>query len=68
METQFKKAEEIAQEAYLKMLEELAVKVKSLNELPKFDSNRLSKYYSTAEKCIKLQLIQETIKYNKRLE
>lgn len=54
-------------ETKIKMLEELGTKVKHLNELPNFDNEILDKYYSLVENSIKLELLQETIKYSKKL-
>lgn len=54
-------------ERKIKMLKELANKLEYLNNFPNFNYELLSKYYDISEDCIKLELIQETIKYQKKL-
>lgn len=55
-------------ETKIRMLKELAVKVELLNNIPNFDKELLSKYYDMAESYITLELVQETIKYQKTLK
>ena len=51
----------------IKMLEEFATIFKQFNNIPCFDAELLSSFYDETENCIKLELIQETIKYQKKL-
>ena len=51
----------------IKMLEEFATIFKQFNNIPYFDAELLSSFYDKAENYIKLELIQETIKYQKKL-
>lgn len=55
-------------EIKIRMLNELAAKVKLLNDTPSFDKELLSKYYDIAESNITLELVQETIKYQRTLK
>lgn len=55
-------------ETKIRMLNELAIKVKLLNDTPIFDKGLLSKYYNMAESNITLELVQETIKYQRMLK
>jgi len=48
-------------------LEELARRVLDLTDIPDLDYDLLSKYYDIAQKCIQLELIQETVKFQKKL-
>lgn len=50
----------------IQMLESLATKMNYLSSIPDFDYDALSHYYSIAEKCINLELVQETIRYQKK--
>lgn len=49
----------------IKKLEELDKKIRELFNIPRFDYNLLSKYYDIAGTYIKLELVEETIKYQK---
>ena len=48
-------------------LEELARRVRDYDGIPAFDYELLSKYYDIAQNCIQLELIQETVKFPKKL-
>ena len=48
-------------------LEELARRVRDFADIPEFDYDLLSKYYDIAQNCIQLELIQETVKFQKKL-
>jgi len=54
-------------ERKIKMLQDLAKKLISFNNIPDFNYELLAKYYDMAEECLKLELLQETIKYQKKL-
>lgn len=54
-------------ERKIKMLQKLANKLISLNNIPDFNYELLAKYYDLAEKCLKLELLQETTIYQKKL-
>lgn len=49
-------------------LEELARRVRDYADIPEFDYDLLSKYYDIAESHITLELVQETIKYQRTLK
>lgn len=49
-------------------LEELERKVNQLENMPAFNYDLLAKYYDMAQNCIKLELVQETIKYQRKLK
>ena len=53
---------------FFNKLEELARRVRDFADIPEFDYDLLSKYYDIAQNCIQLELIQETIKYQKKLK
>lgn len=48
-------------------LKELSKMVNDFNDIPEFDYELLSKYYDIAQNCIQLELIQETVKFQKKL-
>lgn len=52
-------------ETKIRMLEELSKKAKYINSIPNFDLNTLENYYSVAETNIKLELVQQIIRYRK---
>lgn len=51
----------------IKKLEELFRTIQYFNSIPEFDLKLLSNYYDLAQSYINLELIQETIKYQKKL-
>ena len=53
-------------EKKIDMLTELYRKVKVLKNIPEFDYDVLAGYYAKAKEVVKLELVQETIKYRKR--
>lgn len=55
-------------ETKIRMLEELSVRVKHLNDIPSFDKELLSRYYDIVDECVQLELVQETIKYQRTLK
>ena len=52
----------------INMLEEFARTFKRFTNTPCFDTELLSSFYDKAENCVKLELVQETIKYQKKLK
>lgn len=55
-------------ETKIRMLNEFAVEFKRFKDIPNFDKELLTKYYLMVENSIKLDLVEETIKYKKRLK
>ena len=51
----------------IRKLNDLKIAVEILNDIPNFNKDLLAKYYDIAESYIKLELVQETIKYQKQL-
>ncbi len=50
----------------IEKLQQLAAKVNYLNSIPDFDKEKLEYFYSLAEQCIELFLIQQTIQYQRK--
>lgn len=51
----------------IEMLKKLDDKLKHFNNIPNFNYKLLAKYYDMAKECITLDLIQETVTYQKQL-
>lgn len=68
IDSEINKVSNFDTETKIRMLNELALKVKLLNDTPIFDKELLSKYYDIAESNITLELVQETIKYQRTLK
>lgn len=49
----------------IRMLENLARQVKYINSIPDYDMEKLNYYYSLAESYIRLELVQQIIRYRK---
>lgn len=54
-------------ETKIEMLKKLSDKVKQFNNIPDFNHELLAKYYDMSEDYISLDLIQETVTYQKKL-
>ncbi len=67
LDSQINEVSNFDTERKIGMLQILAIKVKTYNDIPVFDNSKLSKYYDIAESYIVLDLIQETIKHQRKL-
>lgn len=63
---EIRKVSNFETEKKIDMLTELNRKVKVLKNIPEFDYDVLAGYYAKAKEVVKLELVQETIKYRKR--
>lgn len=68
MDSQINKISNFETRIKIDKLEELARRVRDYDGIPEFDHDLLSKYYDIAESHITLELVQETIKYQRTLK
>lgn len=68
MDSQINKISNFETRIKIDKLEELARRVHDYDGIPEFDHDLLSKYYDIAESHITLELVQETIKYQRTLK
>lgn len=68
MDSQINKISNFETRIKIDKLEELARRVRDYDDIPEFDYDLLSKYYDIAESYITLELVQETIKYQRTLK